>query len=49
MGELRRQRRLVREDGVLVDDEVASRDIVHRRVSRALDRIDGLFTAHGVC
>ncbi len=49
VGELRRQRRLVREDGVLVDDEVASRDIVHRRVSRALDRIDGLFTAHGVC
>ena len=49
LGELRRQRRLVRENGVLVDDEAAARPIVRARVSSALSRIDGLLTAHGIC
>jgi hypothetical protein len=49
LGELRRQRRLVREDGQLVADEAAARPVVQRRVARALERTDGLFAAHGIC
>jgi SAM-dependent methyltransferase len=49
LGELRAQRRLVREAGELVADEATAREVVQRRVAAALVRIDGLFAAHGIC
>lgn len=49
LDELRRQRRLVREDGALVTDEAIAAHVVRRRVARALGRVDGLFARHGIC
>jgi hypothetical protein len=49
LGELRAQRRLVREAGELVEDEAVARGIICDRVIGALRRMDGVFAAHGIC
>lgn len=46
---LARQRRLVREDGELVEEQAAARGIVERRVAGALAKAEGLLTRLGVC
>jgi hypothetical protein len=48
LDELHHQDRLVREAGELVTDPNVERAVVVGRVDRALERIGGVFRAHGI-
>jgi SAM-dependent methyltransferase len=47
--QLTRQERLVRENGVLIENVEEARIVVERRVRRALDRAQGAFVQLGIC
>jgi SAM-dependent methyltransferase len=49
MGDLIAQQRHVIEDGTEIVDDGAAREVVERRVERALGRVEGVLTRLGVC
>jgi hypothetical protein len=49
LAELQRQDRLVREEGVLIEDRDRARQIVLGRITNAFARADGVLAALGVC
>jgi hypothetical protein len=49
LAELRHQDRLVREEGVLIDDQARAREIVLGRITNAFERGDGILEKLGIC
>jgi SAM-dependent methyltransferase len=49
IADLQRQGRLVREKGELVQEWDVARGVVHDRVERTFERMDGIFRRHGIC